>query len=126
MGGRRAADGSWEYGRVEFRYGGFPLGLQVVEVLSQDFRPLGRRGALVACRDLGYTAGVEAVAGPRSALPGPAGMTDFVSKILCLGGEERLLDCNVTGEPDYVPGPFCSDREDCNTALICTTPSGAL
>ena len=125
MGGRRAANGGWEYGRVEFRYGGFPLGLQVMEVFSRAFRPLGRRGALVACRDLGYSSGVEAVTGSRSALSGPAGVTDFVSKILCLGGEERLLDCKIFGEPTYVPDPYCSDREDCNTALICATPSGA-
>jgi len=124
VGGRRSADGGWEYGRVEFRYGGIPLGLQVMDVFGIDFRPLGRRGALVACRDLGYTAGVEAIAGPRSALPGPAGLTDFVSRILCQGSEERLLECQVFGESDYVPDPLCFDREECNTALICTSPSG--
>ena len=124
VGGRRGADGGWEYGRVEFRYGGFPLGLQVMDVAGLDFRPLGRRGALVACRDLGYTAGVEAVVDSRSALPGPAGLTDFVSRIFCQGSEERLLDCQVFGEADYVPEPVCFDREECNTALICASPSG--
>ena len=127
VGGRRDPEGAWEYGRIEFRYAGFLLGLQDTDILGFDLQVLGRRGALVACRELGYSVGVEAVAGRRSALSGPAGVSEVVSRIFCQGSEDRLQDCEVFGRvEEYNLEPLCEDRGDCNAALICSNPSGAL
>ena len=108
----------WEYGRLEFRDRGVFVRLQ--DVIFTD--SLGRRGAQVACRQLGYAAGAEVITGDNSALPGPAGATRAVSSIVCEGDEEQLGDCEVFRESAF---SFCSTADACNVALVCSNPSGA-
>ena len=118
VGGRADPSGAWEYGRLEFRDRGV-----FVRLRDPAFgESLGRRGALVACRQLGYAAGAEVITGDNSALPGPAGATFAVSEILCDGDEEQLRDCEVFRQS---ADSFCSSSDACNVALLCSNPSGA-
>ena len=118
MDGGADPGGAWQFGRLEFRDSGFFVGLN-----PRSFTiGLGRRGAQVACRQLGFASGAEAIISTTSALPGPAGVTDIVSSIVCQGTEETLSDCGVFREN---AGSFCFAGEDsCNAALVCSTPSG--
>ena len=82
----------------------------------------GQRGAQVACRQFGFASGAEAIISTTSALPGPAGVTDIVSSIVCNGTEETLGDCGVFRE---TADNFCFGGEDsCNVALVCSNPTG--
>ena len=125
-GGRADPNGRWEYGRIEFQTQGFFRGLQDLNFLGgTNDQVLGRRGAQAACQELGHTAGVEVIAGVRSALPGPAGTAGGVRSIVCLEGEERLSECSIFFD-DFGDSPRrgCGNRDDCNAAVLCATPEG--
>ena len=77
----------------------------------------------MACRQLGFASGAEVVDGMLSALPGPAGVTDGVSGILYGGGEQSISQCEIFRE--YAE-PVCDIASECNVALLCSNPSGAL
>ena len=126
-GGRADPSGRWEYGRLEFQQQGLFRGLQDLDSsFDPDDQVLGRRGAQVACAQLGHTAGVEVVAGARSALPGPAGVAGGLRAVVCEGGEERLADCTIFNDAlQDEPVSMCADRDNCNAALLCSTPDGA-
>ena len=116
--GRTDPEGVWQYGRLEFRDRGFFVGLSIRSFTIG----LGRRGAQVACRQFGFASGAEAIISTTSALPGPAGVTDIVSSIVCNGTEETLGDCGVFRE---TADNFCFGGEDsCNVALVCSNPTG--
>lgn len=119
MGGRADPGGAWQYGRLELRDRGVFVGLQDL-VFTQS---LGRRGAQVACRQLGFRAGAEVIVGDNSALPGPAGVTDGVSAVLCQGSEQQLGDCEVFRQSALA---FCSAEDACNVALVCSNPASTI
>ena len=125
-GGRADPNGRWEYGRLEFQYQGFFRGLQDLEAFrNSGDQVLGRRGAQLACKQLGHSAGVEVVAGTQSALPGPAGVAGGIRSIVCPGEEESLADCIVDDDASQLDRVAMCGRDNCNAALLCSTPSGA-
>ena len=116
--GRTDPEGVWQYGRLEFRDRGV-----FVNLTPRSFTVgLGRSGAQVACRQLGFASGAEAIISTTSALPGPAGVTDAVSSIVCNGTEDTLGDCIVVRRVDFIS--CAGGRDNCNAALVCASPTG--
>ena len=76
----------------------------------------------MACRQLGFASGAEAIISTTSALPGPAGVTDAVSSIVCNGTEDTLGDCIVVRRVDFIS--CAGGRDNCNVALVCAIPTG--
>ena len=114
--------GAWAYGRLEVFDG-----LTFVTVSDTRGRQeLGRRGAQVACRTLGFATGGQALAGAQSALPllKGAGRDGAVGAILCEGDEQVLADCPVDGY-EYEYDNYARFLEDKAVALVCYNPSGA-
>ena len=121
VGGSADAGGAWEYGRLEVLIDN--IWTFVEEVLrSQD---LGRRGAQVACRSLGFAAGAQLLVGQSSPFPASTGSISFVRGITCDGSETSLADCDITSR-DYVDVDFQVEMQQTAVALICSNPSGVL
>lgn len=85
---------------------------------------LGRRGAQVACRSLGYSAGAQLLAGESSPFPAPGSAIQLVDQVTCDGTEESLGDCDLY-MIDY-NGQSTDFPASRSAALICLTPSGEL
>lgn len=117
VGGSADADGAWAYGRLEVFDGSF-----FSSVKDSGSLGVGRRGAQVACRSLGFAAGAQIVSGEFSALPGDTAAVDTVSRISCHGDEPTLAACEIIQSSDY---GFDYGSEDATVALICSNPSGA-
>lgn len=119
VGGSADPGGSWEYGILELMFNG------VFNILTERrFREnLGRRGAQVACRSLGFAAGAQLLVGESSPFLAPRSTPDFVNRVLCDGSEDDLAACDLNARDysfyDYRDGPVTDA-----VALICTTPSG--
>ena len=119
VGGSADAGGAWEYGILEVLINSV---YSIVEERGEDF---GRRGAQVACRSLGFTAGAQLLAGRSSPLPAPSTSPQVVRDITCDGSEASLADCDIrTRDYDY-SFDYGFDVNPSSVALICTTPSGA-
>lgn len=120
-GGRADPGGAWAYGRLEvfdrFGYRSVKAGRSPFGIRSG----LGRNAAVVACRSLGFEAGVEITAGLSSALPGPAGDIQPITSIACVGDEATLTECDISIAyfQDY------EDTDSNTVAVLCSTPSGA-
>lgn len=118
VGGSADAGGAWEYGILEVLINSV---YSIVEERGEDF---GRRGAQVACRSLGFTAGAQLLAGRSSPLPAPSTSPQVVRDITCDGSEASLADCDIrTRDYDY-SFDYGFDVNPSSVALICTTPSG--
>ena len=120
-GGRADPGGAWAYGRLEVFN---RIGYSSFRATSSPFGPasgLGRNAAVVACRSLGFEAGVEITAGSTSALPGPAGDIQPITSIACVGDETTLTECDISNIyfQDY------EDTDSNTVAVLCSTPSGA-
>lgn len=63
VGGRADANGFWEYGRLEVFGGGV---WAMINEQPEPRQQLGRRGAQVACRSLGYSTGAQLLVGMSS------------------------------------------------------------
>ena len=115
------AEGAWEYGRLEV------LIDSVYTIVSQrGGSTIGRRGAQVACRSLGYAAGAQLLVGRSSPFPGPPGSIRLTVRITCDGSEASLSDCDIE-MPDYgYGGDYDGGVRPLAVALICTNPSGDL
>eukprot|EP00892_Ulva_mutabilis_P008496 jgi/Ulvmu1/6018/UM260_0002.1 len=124
VGGQEDPDGAWKYGRLEVSTGRGFLGLSET-ALGQE--RLGRRGVEVTCRTLGFATGVQLLSGRGSGLPGLDGTDDSPGRIICIGSEDTLADCDVYYErPDdsYQDTGSDGDLGDNAVALLCFTPSG--
>ena len=136
VGGSTDPGGLWEYGRLEVLVNG--LWTSVLESPTQ-FEDLGRRGALAACRSLGYAAGAQMLVGTSSPFPAPASIPRLLTDIVCDGTETSLTECDIYTvddidadararifEPDYDYrlDDKVGDYQIGAVALICTTPSG--
>ena len=121
VGGSADAGGAWEYGRLEV------LIDSIWTVLGEEpnGKSIGRRGAQVACRSLGFDAGAQPLVGRSSPFPGPPGSVRLIRRIECNGSEASLSDCDIEipnfdfGDDSYSEGVF-----QFAAALICTNPSG--
>jgi len=124
VGGAADPGGAWTYGQLEVFDGETFVG---VSDASREYEELGRRGAQVACRTLGFVTGGQALAGTQSALPDADGRDSAVGRIVCNGDEATLSDCKFD---DYV---FLADlfseyegnEDDEAVALVCSNPTGA-
>ena len=116
VGGSADAGGAWEYGRLEVL-----INSVYAIVGERSFGVvIGRRGAQVACRSLGYAAGAQLLVGRSSPFPGSPGSFRLAGSIVCDGSEASLSDCDIRivdfrSDDDVMP--FA-------TAVICTNPSG--
>ena len=115
--------GAWAYGRLEV-FDGETFTL-VSDVVSLDRnQELGLRGVIVACRDLGFATGGQALAGVSSALP-DEGRDSSVGSFVCAGDEATLRDCELqadrTSRADYNYVEFVEEHA---VALVCYNPSG--
>lgn len=113
--------GAWEYGRLEM-FDGETFVLVADSTLNQG---LGRRGAIVACRTLGFATGGQALAGATSVLPDLKARDTGVGtiEIACDGDEASLVDCELhPGSGIY----YLYDEvvEEKAVALLCYNPSG--
>ena len=122
-GGSADPGGAWEYGRLEILIDGF---WSIIDEGRFD-EDLGRRGALVACRQLGYTTGAQLLAGRSSALPAEQAVQSGVRSVTCDGSEDMLTDCDIRFTVDYGGGFYDYNGELAvgAVALMCTNPSGA-
>lgn len=73
----------------------------------------------VACRSLGYSTGAQVIVGRTSALPGPAGLTDSVSRYACRGDEASLEDCEFELSNGYFADAEYDDGAA--VAIICSS-----
>lgn len=116
-------NGTWEYGRME-------VGVKGIWSIVEDSRfdqDLGRRGALVACRTLGFDTGAQLLAGRSSPFPAPYFAPSLIQDIICDGSEDTLADCDILRKPppafdqndDYSPEVVPG-----SVALLCTSLSG--
>lgn len=126
VGGETDTDGAWAYGRLEVFDGD-----QFVTVSDANFnQELGRRGVLVACRDLGFGTGGQALAGKDSALPDTDGRDNTVGSLLCTGDEASLADCptNLDSVTSAESALYTYEQtvEENAVALVCYNPSGAV
>ena len=121
MGGSADAGGAWEYGRLEVLINSI---WSVVEEgsFAQD---LGRRGAQVACRSLGFAAGAQLLVGQSSPFPAPIGSLSLANDITCDGSETSLADCDITIQ-EYDIFDYAGASRQTAVALICSNPSGVL
>ena len=110
----------WLYGMVEVVVNGE---WSIVNERGAGGEVLGRRGAQVACRSLGYATGAQLVIGDSSPFPATMGAPDFIRRITCDGSEEDLASCDIDVR-DYAPYDYRQDLVLGAAALICTTPSG--
>eukprot|EP00892_Ulva_mutabilis_P011168 jgi/Ulvmu1/8423/UM043_0001.1 len=112
-------DGAWEYGRLELFDGEAFSSLR-----EGSGQHLGRRGAEVACRTLGFATGAQLLSGELSGLPGVDGTPETLGVIVCTDDADALSDCTVMAE-DYDYGSYISNPPgDKAVALICFSPSG--
>lgn len=117
VGGREDPNGSWAYGRLEVFDGNIFSSIGE-SVLDQNF---GRRGASVACRSLGFSAGAQFYTQSLRAIPNTDTSTDRQLTIRCRGTEQSLADCEIDSrEEDTV---FDSGSSN-SVALVCSNPSG--
>ena len=87
---------------------------------------LGRRGAQVACRSLGFATGAQLFAGKSSPLPAPLTAPWLITGIVCDGSETTLADCDIRIREDDFVVDYGIDVFSRSVALICTIPSGVL
>lgn len=118
--GNADPSGAWEYGLVEVLFTG--VWSKLIERTSRD-EALGRRGAQVACRSLGYATGAQLVIGDWLPFPATVGAPDFIRRITCDGFEEDLASCDIDVR-DYAPYDYRQDLVLGAATLICTTLSG--
>ena len=121
MGGRVGPGGLWEYGRVELVIDG------VWTVLADRFRrseDIGRQGAQVLCRSLGYGTGAKIVVGRFSPFPAPLAVPDAFPAFSCNGTELALSDCDVSFP--RVSNDYGAEFIDRTVGVLCTTPSGVV
>ena len=118
--GSADAGGGWEYGRLEIIIDG------VWTTVGEGTIPedLGRRGAQVACRSLGYATGAQLLVGDSSPFPAPPGVPRLTSGIECIGSESNLGECEISF-PDYYRFDYYGDVRPNAVALLCNNPSGA-
>lgn len=118
----------WKYGMLEIVFNG------VWSILREGAftgDALGRRGAQVACRSLGFDTGAQLLVGASSPFVAPMSTPDFIDRITCVGSEDGLAMCDIVVmavESDFATGQQAYDYganvvTDAVT-LICTTPSG--
>ena len=113
--------GAWEYGRLEVL-----INSVYTIVGERSNSDIGRRGAQVACRSLGFAAGAQLLVGESSPFPGPPGSMRLSVSITCDGSEASLSDCDIE-VPDYnFGGDYDGGEIPFAAALICTNPSGDL
>lgn len=119
MDGSADDSGAWEYGRLEV------LINSVWSILDEDFfaQDLGRRGARVACRSLGFATGAQLLVGASSPFPAPKGSIRLTNGITCDGSEVSLADCDII-IPDYDLSDYSGTSQLSAIALICSNPSG--
>lgn len=118
--------GAWEYGRLEVLVNGF-WSIINERPLSQD---IGRRGAEVACRSLGFAAGAQLLVGKLSPFPTAEGegVPQLLRNIICNGTEGSLSECTL----EVVPSGSGAGRgaatglQFATASLICSNPSGPL
>ena len=120
VGGQTDAGGAWAYGVLQVSDGSFFSGV------ADGFRfgsNLGRRGAAVACRSLGFETGAQIVSGEGTALLREDGTVDTMGQIICQGDETSLSECQTSVPPffDYGTPPG-----DAAVALVCSSASGAM
>lgn len=120
MGGSADPGGSWEYGRVELLIDG------VWTVIRDRFQPsedIGRQGAQVLCRSLGYSTGAKIVAGRYSPFLAPPAVPGVFLEFSCTGTESRLSDCDASFPS--VSNDYGIEFSFVRTVgVLCTTPSG--
>lgn len=111
--------GRWEYGRLELLINGFwvPLDDQTL------FDNVGRRGAELACKTLGYATGAQLLAGSASALPSFSTERPARRSLGCGGTEDIIADCDVYYVDVYSYQYGFGQQVD-DVALVCTNPSG--
>lgn len=112
VGGREDVAGAWAYGQLKVFDGNIFSSISD-NVLDENF---GRRGAQVACRSLGFSAGAQF----DSLLP----ITDTSAvrrlSVQCRGDEVSLSDCEIDSfPPDSIFGSGSND-----IVLLCSNPSG--
>ena len=117
VGGSADAGGTWEYGRLEVLIEG------VWSIILEG--DLGRRGAQVACRSLGYATGAQLLVGSISPFPAVESGPNLISSIICEGSEDSLSDCSITLDNEDHRNLFVGESVPEAVAIICTTPSGA-
>eukprot|EP00892_Ulva_mutabilis_P012685 jgi/Ulvmu1/978/UM103_0005.1 len=119
MDGSADAGGAWEYGRLEIVFDGFWTRLS-----ENDRQALGRRGAAVVCRSLGYSAGAQMYASNASPLPGDGADARAVSAFACRGDEESLADCTGVGTRRSSFEDVSNRGGLFDVVVLCTDPSG--
>ena len=119
VGGSADAGGTWEYGRLEV------LVDSVWSFINEVGTELGRRGAQVACRSLGYATGAQLLVGESSPFPAAEAAPELVRDIVCNGSEDSLADCRISVDYSDFQSYFVRDPSPDAVALVCTTPSGA-
>lgn len=121
MDGRSDPGGAWQYGRLEVIIKGVWSTIVDRRLRRES---LGRRGAQVACRALGFATGGQLIVGESSPFPAPGTATSLDGDASCNGSEMRLTDCDLSFREDdgndYGAGVLAG-----TVALLCTTPSGA-
>lgn len=123
VGGSSDAGGAWAYGILEVLFN------NVYAIINDPVfgGGLGRRGAPVACRSLGYTTGAQFLAGQSSPLPAPKKTPPLLASIICSGSEASLAECNILtpAENSRSDGFFANiDVATGTVVLICTSPAG--
>lgn len=115
VGGREDVGGAWAYGQLKVFDGNIFSSISE-NVLDENF---GRRGAQVACRSLGFSAGAQFYSRADSLLP----ITDTSAvrqlRVQCRGDEVSLSDCEIDTAPDSILGSGSND-----IVLLCSNPSG--
>ena len=121
VGGSADEGAAWEYGRLEVLINS----IWTIVREGAASQQLGRRGAEVACRSLGFDAGAQLRVGQSSPFPAPAGSVSLTDDIACDGSETSLADCDIT-ILDYDEFDVTDPFQQTAVALICSNPSGVL
>ena len=120
--GSADAGGAWEYGRLEVLING----VYTILVDRGLISPIGRRGAQVACRSLGYATGAQLHVGNSSPLPGPPGSFTLSDRIVCNGSESSLSGCDIIFPDVDYSGDYSDGVRPFAVNLICSGPSGVV
>lgn len=124
--GRADPGGLWQYGRLEVLINGI-WSIVDADKLDREGLSFLRTEAIVACRTLGFTTGVQMLVGDSSPYPAPLTAPILINSIFCGSDAEAFSDCKISfagDASDFDQKVFDPFLKASAVALTCASPTG--